>query len=113
MTDYILIYSLIDCPYSESACKLLETNNIRHKVIKVHQNNKEKYKKENNMNTFPQIFHINNIQKTKIGGYDDIKKFIELKNKINKNIDQYDKLINIGIPNIDKKLVINVLLLTF
>jgi glutaredoxin len=51
-------------------------------ILKVNQIEKDKYKKENGMNTFPQIFLIDNNKKIKIGGYTDT---IELLDKIFKN----------------------------
>ena len=74
------IYSLIGCPYSMKSEALLKLYNpIIHKV---EQNEKDKYKQQNNMNTFPQIFLLNNNNKIKIGGYSDVK---DLLSKIFKN----------------------------
>jgi glutaredoxin len=91
----IIIYSLIGCPYSEAAEQLLQEYNMKHKVIKVSKNEKDIIKKQNNMQTFPQIF----LNKTLIGGYNDFHSIIELYNKI-KEFDginyknKYIKMIN-------------------
>jgi glutaredoxin len=74
------IFSLIDCPYSMKSEKLLKL--YKPIIYKVSQDEKDKYKQENNMNTFPQIFLLNNQNKIKIGGYSDVK---ELLSKIFKN----------------------------
>ena len=74
------IYSLIGCPYSmksESLLKLYKPN-----IHKVSQEEKDKYKQQNKMDTFPQIFLLNDQNKIKIGGYSDVK---ELLSKIFRN----------------------------
>ena len=114
MPEHIIIYSLFGCPFSEAAVKLLEDNEIEHKVIKINQEEKNDCKIKNNMSTFPQIFYVDNNGNTeKIGGYDNLNNILELKINIKKNINQFDKLINNGIVNINKKLLIRVLLLSF
>ena len=50
----LIIYSLEGCPYSMKSESLLKL--YKPKIVKVSQLEKEKYKKQNNMNTFPQIF---------------------------------------------------------
>lgn len=65
----LIIYSLIGCPYSMKAEKLLEK--YQPKVIKVSNNEKEQIKRQNNMPTFPQIFLEDGNDKIKIGGFDD------------------------------------------
>ncbi len=74
------IYSLIGCPYSmksESLLRLYKPN-----IHKVSQEEKDKYKQQNSMETFPQIFLLDENDKTKIGGYSDVK---DLLSKIFKN----------------------------
>jgi glutaredoxin len=65
----LFIYSLIGCPWSlksEDKLKAYIPN-----IIKVDQSEKSKFKKMNNMETFPQIFLIDDNEKAiKIGGYD-------------------------------------------
>ena len=65
----LFIYSLVGCPWSlksEDKLKAYSPN-----IVKVDQSEKSKFKKMNNMNTFPQIFLIDDNEKAiKIGGYD-------------------------------------------
>lgn len=65
----LIIYSLIGCPYSMKAEKLLEK--YQPTIIKVSQNEKEQIKRQNNMATYPQIFLKDGDEKIQIGGYDD------------------------------------------
>ena len=87
------IYSLIGCPYSLKSEETLKL--YKPKIFKVEQNEKDKYKKMNNMNTFPQIFLVDNDIKIKIGGYDNMMDLLEriFKNEnINYPKDEADKL---------------------
>lgn len=85
----IVAYILKDCYYSSMANDLLKKNRIKFKKFNVPQdeNIKSKIKKKNKMNTFPQIFYQENISSKlkKIGGYDDLCKYIEIKNSIKSN----------------------------
>lgn len=65
----LIIYSLIGCPYSMKAEKLLEK--YQPKIIKVSYQEKEQIKRQNNMPTFPQIFLEDENEKIKIGGLDN------------------------------------------
>ena len=77
----LFIYSLVGCGYSKEAVKLLTP--YKPDIITVSQEEKDKYKKMNKMDTFPQIFILdNNSNNIKIGGYYDN---IELLAKIFKN----------------------------
>ena len=75
----LYIYSLIGCPYSIKSEILLDQ--YKPQIIKVEQNEKNKYKKMNNMDTFPQIFLVNEESEVriKIGGLDNT---VELLNNI-------------------------------
>ena len=75
----LYIYSLIGCPYSIKSESLLDP--YKPQIIKVEQNEKNKYKKMNNMDTFPQIFLVNEESEVriKIGGLDNT---VELLNNI-------------------------------
>lgn len=93
----ILLISLKYCPYSEAAKKLLDTYKIKYKYILVEQNDKEKYK-NNEINTFPQIYYLINNETRLIGGYTDLKYIIDTINEsygnnknINKIIKKYKK----------------------
>jgi len=74
------IYSLIGCPYSMKSENLLKL--YKPIIHKVSQEEKQKYKQQNSMETFPQIFLLNGNEKTKIGGYSEVK---ELLSKVFKN----------------------------
>ena len=84
----IVLYVLKGCPYCNNALMLLKENNIKHKSIVVEDKDKEKYKKLNKMNTFPQIFiNVNGDNYFKIGGNDDFVETMEIvKTIINSNV---------------------------
>lgn len=84
----IILYVLKGCPYCNNALMLLKENNIKHKAIVVEDKDKEKYKKINKMNTFPQIFiNVNGDNYFKIGGNDDLVETMEIvKTIINSNV---------------------------
>ena len=52
----LLIYSLENCPYYRKAEDLVKEHEIPHKIIKITHTTKQKYKRINKMDTFPQIF---------------------------------------------------------
>ena len=82
----IIAYILKDCYYSNCANDLLKKQKINFKKIDVPQDEtiKNKLKKLNKMNTFPQImYQKNNTSKMeKIGGYDDLSVYIDIKNSV-------------------------------
>ena len=82
----IIAYILKDCYYSNCANDLLKKQKINFKKIDVPQDEtiKNKLKKLNKMNTFPQImYQKNNTSKIeKIGGYDDLVVYIDIKNSV-------------------------------
>lgn len=73
---YLYIITLEDCPYSIAALKLLDSLNIEYKHLIVNRINKEKYKTEE-INTFPQIYLVKDDKKLLLGGYSDLKEFID------------------------------------
>jgi glutaredoxin len=78
---YLYIITLENCPYSTYALELLDSLNIKYKQLKVTDLNKKKYKTEE-INTFPQIYLVKDGTKLLLGGYSDLKKFIDIfKNK--------------------------------
>jgi glutaredoxin len=80
-----ILYVLERCPYCISALKILDDNKIKHKKIIVKNTEEEKnfYKKQNNMSTFPQIFvQIDKNNFIKIGGYSNLEEIIEECNNI-------------------------------
>jgi len=71
----LVIYSLVGCPWSLKSEDVLKKYNPN--VIKVDQSEKDKFKKMNNMPTFPQIFLIDDSNKPiKIGGYQETMKLL-------------------------------------
>ena len=101
MIDTVQIYSLEGCAYSRKAVCLLKEHEIHHKIIKVTQGNKQKYKVENNMDTFPQIFIIKKnfekkngkaLKKIKIGGAEDLLDLINISHIMKYNEISFYKL---------------------
>lgn len=75
--EYYLIYSLEDCYYSEKAEKHLRDYGLAHQLIKVKQDEKDKYKNMLQKHTFPQIYyHSPDNKYYEIGGCSDLEEFI-------------------------------------
>lgn len=77
----LVLYVLNECPYCNKALSTLKENNIKHKSIIVENNEEEKnkYKKQNKMNTFPQIFlQVNKDNYIKVGGNDNLQELLQL-----------------------------------
>jgi len=71
----IVLYVLAGCPYCNRALQILEENKLKHKAIIVENTEEKKsfYKKQNKMNTFPQIFiKLRGDDFIKIGGCDNL-----------------------------------------
>ena len=64
MEYYLLVNSLIMCPFSSEVENLLKKNNIKHKINKITQEEKHKYKNQN-ISTFHQIYlkKVNKLDK--------------------------------------------------
>ncbi len=76
----IILYVLENCPYCNRALQLLSSNKIKYSSIIVKNTDEEKnfYKKQNKMSSFPQIFmQINDDNYMKIGGCDDLQEILE------------------------------------
>jgi glutaredoxin len=96
---YLQIVYLENCPYSQSALKLLDDNNIQYKRINVSYNDKDKYKTEL-ISTFPQIYlkKQGKSDSLLLGGRDDINNIYNklkfnsqtIKNNINDIRNQYN-----------------------
>lgn len=84
----IILYVLNGCPFCNRALQLLSQYNIKHKAILVGPDEKEHYKKQNRMNTFPQIFmQIDSNNYMKVGGATDLEETINQCNIIkNSNV---------------------------
>lgn len=90
--EFIREYKLIGCWYSEQAESILKEN-PNNEIIEITAEQKDEYKRRNNMNTFPQIFYVYDGQEYKIGGYDDltnILKYIDSCKKMNEQ--KYNKI---------------------
>lgn len=90
--NIIEIYSLVGCNFSKKAEELLEEHEIPFKLIRVLYDSKEKYKKINKMDTFPQIFIITKKSKIKIGGADMLLDFINISHILKYNDMSINKL---------------------
>lgn len=76
----IVLYVLENCPYCNNALSILERNNIKFKKIVVENTDEQKsfYKKQNRMNSFPQIFlQIEGNQYIKLGGNDNLIEILQ------------------------------------
>jgi len=90
----IVIYSLNGCGYSRAAVETLKKNNIKHEIINVDWDNKEDYKRSNNMQTFPQVFFKKkSSSRIKIGGNSDLNNILDLVKKTKKN-KKFDIMLN-------------------
>jgi len=80
----LYVYSLVSCPFSEAAEDLVKETKVPHKIIKIRtQKDKDKYKKQHQMQTFPQIFFKNSRgQMVKIGGYEEFRSIVEMCRKL-------------------------------
>lgn len=80
----IYIYTIERCPYCNNAEKLLNKVHLQYKVIEVSGAEKEKIKRQNGLNTFPQIF-INKPQTKSaimIGGYNELVNILNISIKM-------------------------------
>ncbi len=80
-----LIYGLASCPYCKNSEELLrkikDKYNIPYKKYNMRsKEEKEYFKYMNKMNTFPQIFLMKKDKIQKIGGNDELIKFIKKNN---------------------------------
>ena len=90
----IVIYSLNGCGHSRAAVETLKRNNIKYELFNVDWDDKEDYKRSNNMQTFPQIFFENkNSSRIKIGGNSDLNNILDLVKKTKKN-KKFDIMLN-------------------
>lgn len=94
MKEYLIGYILKGCPYSMMANELLKKN-LNNQLIYIDHSEKDKYKKLNNMSTFPQIFYIKNDKRINIGGYNDLSSLLD-KNKLNNRKELYKNYNNIS-----------------
>ena len=96
---HLKLISLQNCPYSEGAENFLKEKNIKFKLLKVNTENKENYKKH--MDTFPQLYFVDNNNEILLGGFDSIR---ELNLKLYKIIfDSAMKYLNKKFPKVSRK----------
>jgi glutaredoxin len=75
----IIINTIYRCPCCSEAELILKVYNIDYKKNIIKQIDKNKYKKEYHMETFPQIFYKNRNNKLmKIGGLSELKQLISI-----------------------------------
>lgn len=88
---------LNNCPYSDAALEIIKNNKIKSNIININNDNKYMYKNDQ-IDTFPQIYlnKNNSYGNLLLGGYDDLKKFIDnfkdhkySDDKINKFMNEY------------------------
>lgn len=86
MVRILKIYTIDGCGFCKRAIELLNNNNIHHSEIHVADDDKDFTKKQNGMDTFPQIFiitpevkGINGSEEKiyRVGGYHDLEKRID------------------------------------
>lgn len=71
-----IIYVLDGCPYCNESMYILNKYELPYKRIIVTNNEKNKYKKELSINTFPYIIFETNTKKYIIGGNDNFQDLI-------------------------------------
>lgn len=84
----LILYVLETCPYCKNSIQTLQSKKIKFKTIIVNNTEDEKnyYKKQNKMNTFPQIFmQIEKDNYMKLGGNDDLIEIINICENIKKS----------------------------
>ena len=76
----IILYVLEHCPYCNRALELLASNKIKYSsiIVKNTEEDKNFYKKQNKMTSFPQIFmKLDGDNYMKVGGCDDLQEIFE------------------------------------
>lgn len=83
--DRLITYLLVGCDFSRKAEKFIQMYQIPYeKILVPNDETKEKYKEQNDMETFPQIFYHHEGKKDliKIGGYNELILFYDLYNEL-------------------------------
>jgi len=84
----ITVYLKPGCPYCANTLRIINERNIKAKKITLEtEEEREKIKKKNNYNTFPQIFVDNKL----IGGNDDFVKLIDMCDNLNNMMNGIDE----------------------
>ena len=73
------IISKASCPYCVAAIRLLEEKNLRYNLISVDKQPTllNEYKSRHNWGTVPMVFEIEDGHKRFIGGYTDLKEYLD------------------------------------
>lgn len=92
---YLKAIILENCSYSTAAKQLIENHKIPAEIINITWAEKDKYVTEY-IDTFPQIYLAKKTGTQLLGGYTDLKEFIDtFKNQpINNNVDNFMKKYN-------------------
>ena len=90
----IILYVLKDCPYCNNALRILKDNKIEfNSIYPENIEQKELFKKQNKMNTFPQIFlKLDKDNYMKIGGCDNLIELINICNNIKNSNTSLDSI---------------------
>lgn len=96
---HLKLISLENCPYSEGAENYLNEKKIKFKLFRVNSKNKENFKKH--MQTFPQLYLIDNNKEILLGGFDKIRE-IDL-NLYKINFDDAMKYLNKTFHKVSRK----------
>jgi glutaredoxin len=73
------LFVLKGCPYCADSIDLVKKNKMTYKLVWVNDNQKDFYKKQNKMNTFPQILYKTSESSksgTIIGGSTDLEQLV-------------------------------------
>ena len=103
-----LLKSIIlkNCPYSIALKELLNNLHISSKYINVTQETKYKYK-TNIIDTFPQVYIINNNTNILLGGYSNAKEIIEIINL--RDLDIIKSKLKKLYPQFDNKIILRII----
>lgn len=107
MTYYLLINSLIGCPYSIELENIIKKHKIQTEINKIFPEEKHLYK-NNNISTFPQVFFkkYNSKGSILLGGNSDFKQILNINNK---SIEEQLNYLNNKYPNISKKVKLRII----
>ena len=101
---------LENCPYSIAAVELLNNYKIKFQKIEVNHNNKEQFK-TSEINTFPQIYILNNNKQLLLGGYSDLENITNIINST-KNLDKIKQTLKknyLNNKNINNKYILRII----
>lgn len=106
---YFKLVSLENCPYSIACIELFTNNMIKHELVNVKYDEKDKFKSDE-IQTFPQIYLKKKYSKGSvlIGGYTDIKKYYDMINLEN-NYNDIKILLNKKNNNISEKSILRII----